>query len=429
MKEPISHTRLLNRIVSCLKISALAITVMVFSACQESHKKNFKNGIWRATLKTELGAEIPFNFEVTDSAGKKVMDIINGEERFRIDEITLTNDSVIIQMPLFESEIHLAIKGKNLTGHWIKHLADSDAIMKFDAVPDASWRFFNTEVETKFNITGRWSSTFLSQDKKDTTLAIGEFNQTGSRIAGTFLTTTGDYRFLEGSVSNNKLYLSCFDGSHAYLFTGKLENDSTIVNGIFYSGLSSVENWMAIKDENAILPDAYSLTALKSGYEKLAFSFPNLDGEKVSLSDPKFEGKVVVVQFFGSWCPNCMDETAYLAPFYKKYRDRGVEVVGLAYERSKDFERSKKNVERMKNRLGVTYDMLITGYTNDKEEVTESLPMLSEFVAFPTTILIDKTGKVRKIHTGFSGPGTGKHYTEFVKEFEKNINDLLAENK
>ena len=411
----------LNAFVALVVIAAL-------SACQPSVKENFKAGTWRAVLKTKSGAEIPFNFTVIDSADKKMLDIINGEERFRVDEIRLTDDSVFIQMPLFDSEIHAAIKGKNLSGRWIKHLADSNVVMNFEAVPNAKWRFFNTDVDAKFNVSGRWSTTFLSEDKKDTTLAIGEFKQEGARLTGTFLTATGDYRFLEGNVSDDKLYLSCFDGSNAYLFTGKLLNDSTIVNGNYYSGFSSFESWTASKDDKAILPDAYSLTALKPGYSKIDFSFPNLKGDKVSLGDQKFKNKVVVLQFFGSWCPNCMDETAYLAPFYEKYKSRGVEVVGLAYERTKDFERSKKNVERMKNRFNVSYDMLITGYTKDKEEVAQSLPMLNSFVAFPTTVIIDKTGKVRKIHTGFNGPGTGEHYTEFVKEFEKNIDDLLAEN-
>jgi hypothetical protein len=54
--------------------------------------------------------------------------------------------------------------------------------------------------------------------------------------------------------------------------------------------------------------------------------------------------------------------------------------------------------------------------------------MLTKFVAFPTTVILDKTGKVRKIHTGFNGPGTGEHYTKFVKEFEENIDELLKEN-
>ena len=406
-------------------LAGLSFLSMV--SCVQPEGNVLPAGEWRATLKTNLGAEIPFNFKVTDSAGKKLIDIKNGEERFRVDEIQITNDSVIIQMPLFESEIRAAIVGKKLSGKWIKHLKDSSSEMQFAAVPDASWRFFNTDVATKFNLTGRWSTTFLSQDKKDTTIAIGEFKQEGTKLTGTFLTTTGDYRFLEGTVSKDKLYLSCFDGSHAYLFTGKIENNNTISSGTFYSGLSSVETWFAQQDEHAMLPDAYFLTALKPGFERLEFDFPNLDGKIVSLSDPKFKNKVVVIQFFGSWCPNCMDETAYLSSFYNRYKNKGVEVVGLAYERSTNLERSKKSVKRLKNRFNVNYDMLITGYTNDKEEVAKSLPMLNKFLAFPTTVLIDKTGKVRKIHTGFSGPGTGQHYIDFTTEFESNINDLLAE--
>jgi hypothetical protein len=53
--------------------------------------------------------------------------------------------------------------------------------------------------------------------------------------------------------------------------------------------------------------------------------------------------------------------------------------------------------------------------------------MLSKVVGFPTTIIIDKAGDVRKIHTGFSGPGTGEYYKEFINEFEKLTDDLLTE--
>ncbi|MEO8796114.1 MAG: TlpA disulfide reductase family protein [Daejeonella sp.] len=401
----------------------------IISACSNNTEKDLKTGFWRATLKTESGVEIPFNFEVVNSAGKKHLEIINGKERFRVNEILVKDDSVHIQMPLFDSEIKAVFDGDKLTGSWIKHLATSDVAMNFGAEPNAKWRFFKANVSSEKNIAGRWSVTFVNQDTKDTTVAVGEFEQNGTNITGTFLTTTGDYRFLEGRISNDKIYLSTFDGSHAYLFTATLQGENNIVNGSFYSGLSSVENWTAKRDENAILPDAYTLTALKPGFNTIDFTFPDLDGKKVSLSDPKFKNKVVVVQFFGSWCPNCMDETAYLAPFYKKNKNKGLEVIGLAYERSADFAKAKKNVERLKNRFNITYPLLLTGYINDKQEVVKSLPMLENFLSFPTAIIIDRSGKVRKIHTGFSGPGTGAHYREFVAEFEENIKTLLAENK
>ncbi|MGI4804552.1 MAG: peroxiredoxin family protein [Janthinobacterium lividum] len=388
----------------------------------------FKSGIWLAKLKTTSGAEIPFNFELKDSSGQKLLTIINGKEKFKVNDVKVLGDSVLIKMPLFDSEIRAALKGNTLEGNWVRHLGAKDVLIPFSAQSDASYRFFSSPQKAKFNITGRWSAPFTDQDGQNKDVTVGEFKQNGNDISGTFLTTTGDYRFLQGTVSGDDLYLSCFDGSHAFLFTGKISNEKTIVNGKFYAGASSVSLWSAIKDENAKLPDAYSLTVLKPGYKKVDFSFPDLDKKQVSLTDPQFKNKVVILQILGSWCPNCMDETAYLSDdFYKKYHAKGVDILGLAYERTTDFATSKKNLDQLKTRFNIPYDILVTGYTNNKNEAAKSLPALSGIVGFPTTIIIDKKGDVRKIHTGFSGPGTGDHYTEFTHEFETLINQLLAE--
>jgi thiol-disulfide isomerase/thioredoxin len=136
---------------------------------------------------------------------------------------------------------------------------------------------------------------------------------------------------------------------------------------------------------------------------------------------------VVIVQIMGSWCPNCMDETAYLVNYYKKYQPKGVEIVGLAYERTTDFARSQRALKQLTDRFKIPYPVLITGYTPARGEATKSLPMMEKVLGFPTTIIIDKKGDVRKIHTGFSGPGTGEHYIEFISEFERLTNSLLAE--
>lgn len=411
----------------CIKLIASLFILSAMCACKAKPDYQLEKGIWRATLKTSSGAEIPFNFEVLDSAGQKLIDLINGEDRFRVNEISEHSDSVLIRMPLFDTEIHAKIKNKTLSGTWVKHMSDSDMVMPFEARYKESWRFFKVNSAPEAKLSGRWSVAFSTADPNLKEAGIGEFEQKDGRLFGTFIRTTGDHRFLEGTVSDGKIYLSAFDGANAFLFTGKLLNDSTIVDGMFYSGFSLVQNWTAKKDEMAILPDSYSITALKDGFDKIDFSFPDLNGKKVSLSDSKFNNKVVLIQFFGSWCPNCMDETAYLVPFYKKYQDRGFEIVALAYERTTDYELSKRNILRLRDRFAVPYDMLITGYTNDKNKVAQSLPMLKSFVAFPTLIILDKNRKVRKIHTGFSGPGTGIHYADFKKEFEKTIDDLLLE--
>jgi thiol-disulfide isomerase/thioredoxin len=130
----------------------------------------------------------------------------------------------------------------------------------------------------------------------------------------------------------------------------------------------------------------------------------------------------------GSWCPNCMDETGFLSPWYKANKDRGVEIVALAYERSTDFRRSKTSLETFKNRFQVTYPMLITGVTvGDPDKAKKTLPQVDAIRAFPSTLILDKQGHIRKIEAGFAGPGTGEHYEQLQKDFNDDINALLKE--
>lgn len=353
------------------------------------------------------------------------MTILNGSERFKVTELSASGDSVFIKMPLFDSEFKLKRQGNTLAGNFIKHLGERDAATPFTATYGQNWRFFEHPEAAAQLVAGKWQAVFGEGDGRDTT--VGVFTQTGSKVTGTFLTTTGDYRYLEGTINGQKLYLSCFDGGHAFLFTADVTDAHTLSNGMFYSGYSGKEGWSAVKNDNAALPDAYHLTALKPGYSKFDFSFPDLNGKKVSLSDPRFKNKVVIVEIMGSWCPNCMDQTAYLVPFYNRYHKRGVEVVDLAYERTTDFNKSKKSLQQEVNHFTIPYPVLVTGYTSNKKETAASLPALSHFMGFPTTIIIDKKGDVRKIYTGFSGPGTGNYYTEFVDGFERLTEELLAE--
>lgn len=80
----------------------------------------------------------------------------------------------------------------------------------------------------------------------------------------------------------------------------------------------------------------------------------------------------------------------------------------------------------MKAKMNVPYDFVIAG-TSSTKSASESLPMLNKVISFPTSIIIDKKGKVRRIHTGFSGPATGIYYEEFVDDFNQFMSSLLNE--
>lgn len=381
-------------------------------------------GDWRAELTISGGQILPFQMSAEQTPAGLRLYILNADERLMLDEFVQKGDSLHIPMHIFDSEIIVKVSEDQLNGRWVRYNTGTHYSLPFQALKGKRHRFEEKPSAATADITGRWETDFDPESEKPEK-ALGVFEQDGNRVKGTFLTATGDYRYLEGQIEANILKMSCFDGSHAYLFRAELENGA-LINGEFWAGKSGYVRWKAQKNEGFQLPNPETLTFLKPGYDRLSFSFPNLEGQTVSLTDPAFQGKVVVVQLLGSWCPNCMDETAFLAPFYKKYKDKGLEVVGLAYENSADPAVSRVRLEKLQKRFDIQYALLFAG-VRDKAEAAKTLPMLNHVMAFPTTIIIDRKGQVRKIHTGFSGPGTGKYYEAFTEEFTRFVEKLLAE--
>ncbi len=342
----------------------------------------------------------------------------NGEEMILIDSVVVSGDSVRLPMPVFDTEIIGQIRGDKWEGVWRKNYV-ADYALPFAATHGERYRFTKDASETPADFAGRWAVQFAD----DTLRAVGEFTQNGAQLAGSFLTSLGDYRYLAGNADGRRLMLSTFDGEHAFLFHATLQEDGTL-RGDFWSGRSYHTTWTATRDEDATLADASKLTYLKEGYDRLAFTFPNLDGEPVSLSDPAYQNKVVLVQLFGTWCPNCLDETRYLTQWYDAHRDQDVAVVALAYEQKDNFDYAAARVRKLADKLNVHYDFLIAG-TADKAAASRTLPMLNRVMSFPTLIVLDRNHRVHHIHTGFSGPGTGEHYETFVQEFEVMMEELL----
>ena len=145
----------------------------------------------------------------------------------------------------------------------------------------------------------------------------------------------------------------------------------------------------------------------------------------VSLDDEKYRNKVLIIPITGTWCPNCIDEAAFLSPWYKKNKDRGVEIITIHYERQTDTAFSRKVMRRFRNRFNIEYDQLFGGMSSS-DTVRTSLT-LPEFRAFPTTLFIDKKHRISKIHSGYSGPATGKFYDEFIRDFNEEVDKLLLE--
>jgi len=375
--------------------------------------------------------ELPFNFEVVyDNDTTFHIEIINGEERIVVPASDIqfgrskhrSQDTIRIDFPMYESYITGAFAGNTIDGQWVVKTRENYSI-PFIAKQGHDWRFTPLRKQTALDLTGQWACTFglESNVEEQPYPTIGEFKQEGNRLTGTFLTETGDYRFLEGTVQEDKFYLSCFDGSHAFLFQGKILADSTLT-GAFYSGKHYRTTWTGRRDAKFKLANADSLTFLKPGYEKLAFSFQNPDGKTISLDNPEYQGKAKIIQIMGTWCPNCRDETRFLVNYLKENNPQNLAVIALAFEKHADKANADKAIRTYKERLEMPYEVVFAG-TNKKADAAKSLPMLTEVFAYPTLLFLDKNDRVVKIHTGFSGPATSE-YTSFKENFNKFVAEL-----
>lgn len=114
-----------------------------------------------------------------------------------------------------------------------------------------------------------------------------------------------------------------------------------------------------------------------------------------------------------------------LVPFYREYRERGFEIVALMFERHGEFAKAARAVRGYRKDLGIEFPTLIAGLSAT-DEASKALPMLSGAYGYPTAILVDRSGRVHSIHTGFAGPATGRHYEEHVRESRDEVEQLLA---
>lgn len=379
-------------------------------------------GSYRAVLDLP-GGDAPFGLDVARENEGFVLYLINGTERTRVPDVTVADGELRATFPGYENSLRASLHRNGLEGTVTLIKAGGvEQVIPFKAALNETWRFYPQASTDNADVAGRWEVTF-TDGEGGTSKAVAIFEQNHDQVTGTVMTPTGDHRFLHGQVHGNELQLSTFAGGLAYLYKLRVAQDGALA-GDYWQGLKGHEAVAARRNEDAELIQI--TTTLKPDTQRLDFTFKDVDGNPVSLSDERFHGKVVIVTLGGTWCPNCHDEAAFLVPFYQEYRDKGFEIVALMFERHGEFEKAAAAVRNYQRDLNISYPTLIAGVADD-EDPERKLPSLSGIYGYPTTIFLDRKGEVRKIHTGFSGPATGKHYDEYVAEFRAQVDELLGD--
>ena len=375
-------------------------------------------GPWRGVL-TSPGGELPFGLTLTLAGGT----IHNGEERVEIESAELRGDELTLSIARYAAVLVARIDGDELRGRWRKQTSAGHSELPFRAQRGSHPRFAAGDAPDP-RFAGQWSVTFTDDDGDSP--ARGEFRLDGSVVTGTFATATGDYRYLEGVASGASMRLSTFDGAHAFLFDADLDEDGQL-RGNFWSRDTYHATWAGRRigegDENP-LPDPFSEVRVTSEDQRLRFSFPTLEGETVSMPSERFEDQVVVVDLFGTWCPNCADLAPLVKRWEREHAGEGLAVVSIAFEANEELGR--RQLALWQSRYEVEHPLLYGGIAN-KEGVAAAFPDLSTFRSYPTLLFIGRRGRVRHIFSGFYGPATGEQHTEMVAELDARLESLLEE--
>jgi peroxiredoxin len=402
-------------------VALCAVALFVLGCSQEASEPS--QGAYRATL-TLPGGEAPFGLQVAREANAYVLVLLNGSERTEVRNVEIREGELRATFPGYENHLRAAISPDSLRGEvTLIKAGGKEQVIPFEAKLGDAPRF-SADVQTPTtSVTGRWALV-LTDGEGERTDAVAIFEQEQNRVTGTVMTPTGDHRYLEGQISGDDLKLSTFAGGLAYLYHLRLVGQATL-QGEYWQGLNWHEKVSGQRNDEATLSQAQIETSVASD-AALSFTFPDVEGKNLSLSDERFRGKVVLVTIGGTWCPNCHDEARFLVPFYREYRDKGFEVIGLMFERHGNFDKAAAAVRSYQRDLGIDFPLLVAGVA-ENNDAAKKLPALSGVYGYPTAILIDKQGKIRDIHTGFSGPATGKFYEEYTAEFRKKVDALLGE--
>lgn len=406
-----------------MRLSFIFFASLLIIGCQSSPSDNevvtnsptLSPGAWTMTMdldSTELVQHLTLSEDLT-------FVFHNAEERIESESV-ISDDTIYIEMPVYHTHLIGQIKdATTITGKWFNPDRQNNYSIDFEMKKDSAV----VRVDWESARSQRYAVRF-SPDTEDEYPAVGIIHQAGNQLKGTFLTETGDYRFLEGRINVGEASLQCFDGSHVFHFNMKMTADS-LLNGEFKSGIHWQEPFIAVKNDSYTLTNPDSLTyQVNDG--PFTFSAMGLDGEIKTFSTSDYLGKVTIIQIFGTWCPNCLDETNYFGELAETINDDRLQIVPVAFEASDDFDTNISRLVTYKNELDLPFTPYLGGKAS-KNAANDVFPMLNHVMSFPTSIFIDQNGKVRRIHTGFYGPGADAEYEVFTSATEQLIKKLLSD--
>ena len=408
------------RTLLALCVAALAISLVsppsAFSASTIA-------GLWDAKIVANQ-LEIPFRFEIAQNGNQVQGFFFEGDRKIGSSSGSFSGGHLILEYDILETTLEVTFLDDQFAGTYRFNRSGNALLIRAHRFTPAS-----ADTAAAPQISGSWDMRRVPQEVKtasDNQTWNLFLRQSGAEISGSILRVDGDTGFLIGRWQSGRLVLSHFAGQGPLLFEAKLNADGTLA-----IALNRGANYIAVRKSEARAkgvpdpPDPTRYTSVKDPTVPFRFSFPGLDGKIVSNTDPQFKGKVVILAIGGSWCPNCQDEAPFLVDLYKEFHSQGLEIIGLMFEADADPMLARPRVQTFIRRFGIPYPMLLAGTPDD---ISQRIPQLVNFGAYPTSIFLGRDGRVRSVHAGFASQATGQEYVRLKGEVRSLVQRLLTEN-
>lgn len=380
-------------------------------------------GLWQGTVTLREEKQVSFQMKLTLQGETSSGYFLVGDEQTPIPEVYQRGDSVLLEISEYGAAVRGVWDGESLKGNFLRFRTDTLAFA-FEAtplLPPSS--IAKREPTTDVPLVGKFQVYFHRGETTDSS-TTATFWVKNDSIYGTFIAQDGDYGLMVGKQHGDRLQLNRFTGWQANVLD--MERANGVWTGKYYARKNppvsfTLEPRVTLPKE---LPGA-RLTRMKVPRNPFAFSGVTIAGDTVTHLDPRFKGKVLLIDIMGTWCHNCMDAAPLLQQLYKEFNPQGLEIIGLSFELSNDYQTARKNLMLYQERFGITFPLLFCG-TIDEPNVNERLhSQVEEFFAYPTTFFVGRDGRVKKIHVGFKGPGIGEEFQQQVEEYYEVVRDLL----
>jgi thiol-disulfide isomerase/thioredoxin len=400
----------------------LAVVTLIIFAVTLLASGQSVDGTWDATV-TVNNVSVPFRIEIDGTGADVHSYFFNGDDRVnRSNSGTFQNGSLVLIFDSYATKLEATLNNGILTGTYAGGSGNTYAFQakRHEPSPVAS------SDQHAPDISGLWEIQVKSPKGESAWHFV--VNQAGAKIDAAILRVDGDTGTLSGNFKDGKFILSHFTGERPFYVEVTPRSDGSLELQI--ASFHDTQNLVALRPAEArarnLAPpdDPTEHTKLKDPTQPLRFSFPDVTGHVVSNTDDRFQGKVVLVNITGSWCPNCHDEAPFLEELYRKYHALGLEIVALDFEPAEQLK-SLSRVRAFIKRYGIEYTYLIAG---ERDQLNEKIPQAENLNAWPTTFFVGRNGLVRSIHTGFTSHASGELDSRLRDDVRNEIAQLLSEN-